>query len=728
MKKPLLFTLLFVCLCGLLQAQSKWSTSSLLWLEKCQTYQQYHVLAGINDQINESQLESKGIKVKTKAGNIWSLEVPAASLSWLEQQPGVKQLEFGFQAVTRQAQDTNANRLSQVYRLQENPGPGINSAYTGKDIIVGIIDIGFQLDHPTFFDTTGTHYRVSRYWNQQDPQGPAPSGFSYGTLFSDKNEMWQQRDFGHTHGTHVAGIAAGSGYGLNARPYRGVAYEAELVFVNIVYFNDQIPEGARSDYLLANPAIIDGMDYIFRYADSVGKPAVVNLSWGMHTGPHDGTSLFDQAVENLTGPGKLFVGAAGNDGWSALHFSDTLRQDTIGTFAMERFRLSEPDERLWVDSWGSAGTDFQLRLGLADTNGVIQKYGDFFSASLDQIVYDTLVTDNGDSLIYRLACQASFAGNNKPNILCELINKAPLNRVVVFSYTSDSTQLHAWNSGQPDRYTSGNFWKSPRRTDDIPGFKGGDALNTVGENGGTGRKTISVGAYSASSFYVNIHGETIFSGTAEGYRAGFSSFGTTPDGRVKPDICAPGVAVISAFNRDVTDPGSNRDVVDSSIFRGNSHYWGAASGTSMAAPHAAGIVALMLQARPSLSPEEALYILHRSTDENDRTGALPNAAWGHGPLIAYKALLLTQAPLSTESEELVKWSVYPNPTQGTVYLWHSLTDKGDIQYRLLNLQGQEVVKGICPEGELSLDVSAGLYFLELEVNGSREVFRLQVLH
>ena len=119
-------------------------------------------------------------------------------------------------------------------------------------------------------DTSLTHLRIVRAWDQYKLSGPSPAGLSYGTEYSSEQELLTAAHdtsniYGlHTHGTHTSGIAAGSGAGT---PYRGFAYEADLVMVTI---------------LVDEASVIDAFNYIYNYANSVGKPAVVNMSWGLY--------------------------------------------------------------------------------------------------------------------------------------------------------------------------------------------------------------------------------------------------------------------------------------------------------------------------------------------------------------------------------------------------------------------------------------------------------------
>ena len=72
---------------------------------------------------------------------------------------------------------------------------------------------------------------------------------------------------------------------------------------------------------LEDTDILNGIKYVFNYADSIDKPAVVNISLNTSYGPHDGTSLFDQAIDAMLGKGKILVGSIGNDAKNKTHAS-----------------------------------------------------------------------------------------------------------------------------------------------------------------------------------------------------------------------------------------------------------------------------------------------------------------------------------------------------------------------------------------------------------------------
>ena len=183
---------------------------------------------------------------------------------------------------------------------------------TGKGVVVGMVDSGLDWDHPDFWSSS-TDTRILYSWNQtiaaQGDENPPPwfgYGVEYDSLDIIAGTIREADTMGH--GTHVMGIAAGDGSATNGLEppgrYAGLAPEAYIISVKTTWFDADV---------------VDGVDYIFRRAEALGLPCVVNLSLGSHYGPHDGTGPFEAAIANLTGPGKIVVGAAGNSGSDALH-------------------------------------------------------------------------------------------------------------------------------------------------------------------------------------------------------------------------------------------------------------------------------------------------------------------------------------------------------------------------------------------------------------------------
>lgn len=185
-------------------------------------------LIKVTPQINEKSIMQLGAFIGTKAGNIWTVQVP---ISQLQKFIDITQIDY------IQLDEPIASNLDAAIKSAraDSVQNGINLplAYSGKGVVVGIIDAGFDYTHPTFYDTSGTNLRIKRVWEQHN-DGTPPVGYNYGNEISDNATMlakgFEVNSF--SHGTHVGGIAAGSGYGTNKK-YRGLAYESDIVIVGI---------------------------------------------------------------------------------------------------------------------------------------------------------------------------------------------------------------------------------------------------------------------------------------------------------------------------------------------------------------------------------------------------------------------------------------------------------------------------------------------------------------
>ena len=184
---------------------------------------------------------------------------------------------------------------SKVQDVQENySASGLSQAYDGEGVVVGIIDMGFDYTHPTFFadPSDESTYRVKRVWDQQAVSGTAPQGFDYGAEYTTASAILAQEHDHHEgehHGTHVAGTAAGSGAGT---AYKGMAPGSDVVLVSTT---------------MGLMDVLDGIQYIQIYAASVGKPSVINMSLGTPLGPHTGTTALDLFYGEFSKPGNLLV-------------------------------------------------------------------------------------------------------------------------------------------------------------------------------------------------------------------------------------------------------------------------------------------------------------------------------------------------------------------------------------------------------------------------------------
>ncbi|MFO0477768.1 MAG: S8 family serine peptidase [Bacteroidota bacterium] len=186
-----------------------------------------------------------------------------------------------------------ARAMQDVNRVHTGEG-SLATPYLGTGVLVGVVDHGYEWSHPAFFSQDGQRYRVLRVWDQhRTVAATPPADYDYGHEMIGQTALLAAPidSVAGFHGTHVLGIAAGSGLGSGKD--RGMAPDADIVLVSSPF--------TRS-------SILDGIRYLFAQADALDKDMVINLSIGGFLGPRDGTSTFDQAVGELVGP-AFWVGA-----------------------------------------------------------------------------------------------------------------------------------------------------------------------------------------------------------------------------------------------------------------------------------------------------------------------------------------------------------------------------------------------------------------------------------
>ncbi len=637
----------------------------------------------------QQKLTAIDAKVGTKAGNIWTVQVPYDKVVNFCQITGIAYIQLDEPVRANLDFARRTTRVDSVHQGINLPMP-----YSGKNVVVGIIDFGFDYNHPTFYDTLHAGYRIKRVW-ELNGSGTPPAGYTYGNEITDTLLIKAQGtdNTRQTHGTWVAGMAAGSGYGGNPtnRRFRGMAYEAELVLVGVR--RDSIEqdwlEGSFSDF-------IDGINYIYTYAASVGKPCAVNVSWGSQSGPHDGSTLFNLACNNLTGPGKILVMSAGNEGQEKIHLSKTFTpSDTLlNTFLTF---TPTPYKRTWVDVWGDPGETFCGKITLFNGN-TVGNTSNF--KCIDDAIHDTvLISSNGLDTCFVQFITSSAESNGKPRMTIDVYNKTSNDVNVTLKGTNGT--IHTWNEYYYYGYT--HQYQSAFSSLSKPWATTGDAISTVSDMG-AGDSVLLVGAYASKVSFQDITGSNwSYSGYVQaGNLVPFSSRGPMIDGRIKPDITAPGLTIatsVSSYDTTYTAINSNKSLTRSSYLDpvlNKKFYYSEFSGTSASAPAATGIVALLLQAKPTLGPKEVHDLIAQTAIKDGFTGVLPasgNNNWGHGKINAYaamKSLLGNATGIYSYAGEKLECELFPNPNNGLFTIRYDSDKNHDLNFEVYNMIGDLV--------------------------------------
>lgn len=633
----------------------------------------------VSTSIDESAFQSLNVKIGTKAGLVWTVQIPENKFNDFLLIKGIDYIQLDEPIYSNLDVARVTTRVDSVHR-----GIALPMAYTGKNVVVGILDVGMDYSHPAFYDTIGNKYRIKRVWEQKS-SGTPPVGYYYGHELLDSLSMISAGTDNafQTHGTHVAGISAGSGFGgPTSSKYRGVAYESDLVMVGITPIDTQWTSAGMSD-------IIDGMNYVYTYAASVGKPAVVNLSWGCTVGPHDGSSLFSQACDFLTGTGKLFVVSAGNNGTNAIHVKKSFTMTDTLLKSVVNFNTSLPEKKTWLDIWGDVSKLFQVKLSLHNGAALVSQTRFF---TLNNTTLDTFIVGALSDTCYFKITLIPSDYNSKPHALIDVYKKSANN--LCLTIKSNSGTVHAW-TGYVKASTGyyGSF-----STAGITGATAGNLDYTIGEMACT-KSAITVGAYASKVSYVDVAGSSwSYNSYVNANKiVPFSSHGPTIDNRMKPDITAPGLTIasaVSSYDTAYSATGSSKsNVVRSFInpLNGKTYYYGEMSGTSMSSPMAAGIVALMLQVNPLLTPTQVRNIITQTAIKDAFTSATPNPVlWGAGKINAYQALRQTlyQTGVSTISKTYFSdFVMYPNPSNGHFLLKTTKNFSGPITIDVYTVSG-----------------------------------------
>ncbi|HEX7051254.1 MAG TPA: S8 family peptidase [Longimicrobiales bacterium] len=588
-------------------------------------------------------LRGAGAEIGTVIGDIATARVPIEGLAALASAPELVRLDAAKRLRPNNDQSMAAIRADEVRHREGSLWLG----HAGHGVIIGIYDTGIDYGHEDFLDGSGRS-RLLGLWDQTT-DGTPPPGFYYGHLCDvaslEAGSCPEQDVAGH--GTHVAGTAAGDGSGTDsdapAYRYAGVAPAADLLVV----------KGGNSSF--DSNAIIDGVSWIFQVADSLGRPAVVNLSLGGAAGAHDGTSLFEEALDDLSGAGRIVVVAAGNDGANRdtgsgveprlIHAMAT--PTTGGTTDFEvtipRYgsRPGACNDLLLIDLWYEGTDTLDLTVIRPDGSSVTAAHGELI---VEDGAYGEVFIDNASS------GTDPANGDSEAFIVVSDCGDAPP-RDGTWTLRVGATAMH---SGLPV-----HLWLNS----DLGGFpvaRGASANFTNSHTvsiPGTAREVVTVGAFVTRVCWPARSEQQYCLRDPNGIGdiARFSGAGPTRDGRLKPEISAPGAAIVSTLSRAI-------DADPALISPDGEHVVNL--GTSMATPHVTGAIAVLLQRAPDLEPAEVKALLREGAAQDRFTSAsytgepagAPNNQWGYGKLdvrgaldalgpLAPATLLVDAAPL-----------------------------------------------------------------------------------
>ena len=566
-------------------------------------------------------LRQYGCKELARVGDISIAAIPLSSLGALSCGRQVKRIETGRRCSIQMDTTRLVVNAEKVYT-----GEGLSQSYTGHGVVVGVQDIGFDLTHPNFYSADMSQYRIKALWDQlsRDTIG---STLYVGRDYVGREALLELRHpidgETQTHGTHTAGIAAGSGAEGNGdiSPYRGMACDADLVLVDNAADNASLID-PKDYYKFTYATDALGFKYIFDYAERMHQPCVINFSEGSSQDFHGYDQLYYELLAKLIGPGRIIVSSAGNDGARNSYIHKNIGKERAGAFIMgneKRFSCTAKSKQT-----------FTFRVSVYD-NVASPQIVDISTVNVCN-AQDSLLTDSlligGKKYIWRVLAYPNSYDARETAYDFQISSPSKL---------GDSPQVSLQVMGRDadiELYRMSGYM-FPHSLD--PVLDAGNCRYTI-FSPSSSPDVICVGSTSYRTQFVNYLGEKkVYDSGQKGIRSAFSAMGPTLDGRIKPDVMAPGQNIISSYSTFfINNPKNVNASVKSDVrhfeYNGRTYAWNANAGTSMSAPVVTGAIALWLQADPTLTPADCLEIFAKTCSHYDTSLSYPNNLYGYGQI------------------------------------------------------------------------------------------------
>ena len=653
---------------------------------------------------SDRALDGLGIRFNTRLNGIATARVTLHDILKAGHHPGISQIEKGGMMTVnldRSIRSTNVNRV--------HDGEIMNTPFTGRDVIIGIIDTGIDFFHYDFRDTLNPDLsRIISIWDVRlDPAGGEghPENFDYGVeyvrddiqreLIGETQGAVRSRD-DNGHGTHVAGIAGGNG-AFSGGKFTGIAPGAEFVIVSF------------SDGRFFSAEVIDAMNYIFSIADRLGKSAVVNLSIGGHGGSHDGTAGHEQVITFFSqNPGQAVSVAAGNSGNNEIHYGQMISSGMESEFVLKIPNYNpdpiDNDDHVIKQLWYEGGYPIEVTVTSPNGYEATAQSGDSVLTStpdgaIGMDTFDNYVNPKG-ARIFQINIHTGTA----------LIPPEPGDWTIhVRNVTNNSNiQYNSWIVTSSMDFP----WLEPNT--------GRDYTVTMP---GTAEGAITAGAYTSRREWTNREGNPYhFPNAVVNQITSFSGGGPTRDGRTKPNITSPGQIIGSAESDDAS--------FQSALLLPENGYV-LLQGTSMASPHIAGIAALIFEANPDLTGKQIIEILEQSALSDNFTGTVPNETWGYGKVDAI-AMFDYFEVTGGIPEQFYLYQNFPNPFNTITSIRFAIPEPTHGTLAVYDILGRRVE--VIFEGTFEPRVhtypfdasglSSGVYFYRLETDAFTETQKM----
>jgi minor extracellular serine protease Vpr len=466
---------------------------------------------------------------------------------------------------------------------------------------------------------------------------------------------------------------------------------------------------------------------------------VANFSLNTNAGPHDGTEAQERTLDSLfpdTSRGRFITLGSGNDGCNLIHtqakFGAGVQTDSVEL--MVRPYPPQPgryNDALYLDLWYRGAGTLTVTVLVYDTLGaLLANLGAFpFTLNPNQVAFNG-APNTGYIEIYNYR----DAANNQNRVYAIIYDGSPDTSAASPVYNpavgtwkfrlqrsqfADTGAINGWYLGSSSSIRGA--WAVP------------DSFYQVGSPS-TSRRGCGVGELVVAEGFTSITGTPwpvinlnvnpeLDTAYPLGQVAPYSSRGPTVDGRIKPDFTAPGLMLPSPRSQWFRD--TVLTLQDSNYF--------AAGGTSVSAPVTAGLVALLLEAKPTLMIKDIFDSLKVHALVDAQTGTVPNNRYGYGKAhldfaSLYPGMVSTGQP---DREKPLSLAAFPNPfnpaTMLEVFIPPLVPTLASIELLIFDVQGRLVEK-IKPPAERRgcwlfrwqpVSLASGLYLARVQAGALR---------
>ena len=576
-------------------------------------------------------LEAKGIRVKDQVRKFVFLEVPTEQLTFLETLEEFVSLTENpvYHPMTDKSRSViNVSNINGI----DSESYTFDIPYTGKGVVVGIVDAGMDYNHIAFKDSKG-NTRVKKVVDYKNNGSAtiATTPEAIAQLTTDGNT-----DKDKSHGTHVASCAVGSiidatvDYdgslpnivGAGSRKLGGMAPEADIVLCGT--------------YSLTGEHITKSVDEIVKTAKELNEPCVINFSFGttgtsMYGGWHDGSTQTNSLINEYANEGVIFCMSTANDAINNWTVDKTIPAGGELKFIPRKDIAIASTSRAYIPQQ-------TILINLPQcTNTQALSYEleavDSITGAVTTLADTPLRNTNGNTIIPSVTFTQSSSHHNWVTgtlslTKCYFADNSKFLVIKLKNKTASDLRVYVM-SGRKDN--SGGYLDNLAHTD-FPNYEYDKGTADMSINHAcSADNLISVGAYTIEpkvrgykgTSYSLAPGSTLYKQMGgPNSTAGYSSYGRDDFGKAHPDVIAPGTFTVAAYSQydtskaTVTDKSTWIEQYICAYLTGNgddNYLFYRNQGTSMAAPITAGVIALWLQAYPKLTAENVRTVIQQTS-------------------------------------------------------------------------------------------------------------------